>query len=312
MNMQSIYAPFMLTAHKVTAKIIAQVNTLPKRGKIANSPLLQGSVAIVGAGCGELDLLTIKAVLCIQAADAVVYDSLVNEDILSLASANCERHYVGKRFGQVSAKQDDINRLLLSLALSGKRVVRLKGGDPHIFGRGAEEALYLAERGIKSQYVPGITAALGCAASAGIPLTYRGVARSVTFVTGMLRTSQSETKADLCGEQQRDESGAHWHALLSHQSTLVFYMGKEQAATIEQQLLSHGTASSLPLAFVTNGGRCDQVVTYGTLATLARTAASIATAGPSLLVIGEVVTIAQQFALLVAHMDQAYAEVAYG
>lgn len=290
MNIQSMFAPFVFTQHD------AQAHTLPKRVHTANSPVFPGTVAIVGAGCGELDLLTIKAALCIQAADALVYDSLVSEDILSLATVTCERHFVGKRFGQVSAKQDDINALLLLLAQSGKRVVRLKGGDPHIFGRGAEEALYLAERGIKSQYVPGITAALGCAASTGIPLTYRGIARSVTFVTGM----------------QCDESGAHWHALLSHQSTLVFYMGKEQAAAIEQQLRAHGTPSSLPLAFVSNGGRCNQVVTYGTLATLTHTAASITMAGPSLLVMGEVVLIAQQLNLLVAQMDNTYAEVAYG
>lgn len=249
--------------------------------------LLPGSVAIVGAGCGELDLLTIQAARFIQSANAVVYDSLVSQEILSLCAPDCDRYFVGKRWGQPSAKQDDINVLLLALAQDGKRVVRLKGGDPHVFGRGAEEALYLAEHGIKSQFVSGITAALGCAASSGIPLTFRGLARSVTLVTGM----------------QCDDSATHWHALLSHQSTLVFYMGKEQASHIEQQLLTRGVSEQLPLAFVTNGGRIDQVVTYGTLATLAHTASAIRVAGPSLLIIGEVVNIAMQLNQLLAQIS---------
>lgn len=265
-----------------------------------------GTVAIVGAGCGQVDLLTVKAVRTLQMAEVLVYDSLVSHDILALVPRACQLFFVGKRCGQVSSPQEEINALLARLAKQNLRVVRLKGGDPHIFGRGGEEALYLALRGIKSVVVPGITAALGCAASAGIPLTFRGLARSVTLVTGM----------------QCDDAPAQWSALLSAQSTLVFYMGKEQAANIEQSLLTQGVAKTLPIAFVTNGGRQDQQILYGDLGSLASTAASISLQGPSLLIVGEVIEKAQELASLMAQIDagtqvssalmEPMAEVAYG
>lgn len=251
-----------------------------------------GEVAIVGAGCGQLDLMTIKAARIVAQADALVYDSLVSSDILTLVSSHCQRHFVGKRCGQPSIKQDDINALLLKLAKQGRKVVRLKGGDPHIFGRGAEEAIYLAEHNIRSQFIAGVTAALGSASSTGIPLTFRGMARSVTLITGTKMTDA-------------DNAGAptQWQALLAAQSTLVFYMGKEQANRIAMGLLEANCQGSLPVAFVTNGGRTNQIITYATVSTMAQAAMSIHDAGPTLIIIGEVVSVGQQLATLLTDID---------
>ena len=254
--------------------------------------LQAGEVAIVGAGCGQLDLMTIKAARIVAQADALVYDSLVSSDILTLVSSHCQRHFVGKRCGQPSIKQDDINALLLKLAKQGRKVVRLKGGDPHIFGRGAEEALYLAEHNVRSQFIAGVTAALGSASSTGIPLTFRGMARSVTLITGTKMTDA-------------DNAGAptQWQALLAAQSTLVFYMGKEQANRIATGLLEANCQGSLPVAFVTNGGRPNQIITYATVSSMAHAAISIRDAGPTLIIIGEVVCVGQQLATLLTDID---------
>ncbi|QBF81391.1 uroporphyrinogen-III C-methyltransferase [Shewanella maritima] len=248
--------------------------------RFCSSQLSSGEVAIVGAGCGELELLTLKAANRVQNADALVYDSLVSAEILTLATPECERHFVGKRCGQSSAKQDDINALLLKLALKGKKVVRLKGGDPHIFGRGAEEAIYLAKHGVKSEFIPGVTAALGCASSTSIPLTYRGHARSVTLITG---TRMSEPGFEQAAKQ--------WRALLDAESTLVFYMGKEQAQAISHGLLSANCKADLPVALVTNGGRRDQIITYASVKDMASKAKTITHHGPTLIVVGEVVNV---------------------
>lgn len=254
----------------------------------ANTEMLNvGDVAIVGAGCGQLELMTIKAAQTVASADALVYDSLVSSDILTLARPDCERHFVGKRCGQPSAKQEDINALLASLALKGLKVVRLKGGDPHIFGRGSEEALYLAKLGIRSHFVAGVTAALGCASSTGIPLTFRKLARSVTLITGTKVTDEDSQQAP-----------SQWRALLDAQSTLVFYMGKEQATRISQGLLATDCASDLPVAFVTNGGRPNQLVTYSTVANMANDSFTIKDSGPTLIIIGEVVSVGQELAQL--------------
>ena len=233
------------------------------------------TVAIVGAGCGDVELLTLKAARYISNANVIIYDSLVCEDILALASNRCVMHFVGKRCGQPSAKQDEINALLVNSAKKGGNVVRLKGGDPNVFGRGCEEAIYLAENGIKSEFIPGVTAALGCAASAGIPLTHRGVARSVTMVTGRVF----------------DNTGHSWRSLLMAETTLVFYMGKEQSDSIVQSLLDAGASTELPMVFISNGARVNQQVTYASLGTMAEVARRIQADGPTLMIVGEVVSV---------------------
>ncbi|WP_351017997.1 uroporphyrinogen-III C-methyltransferase [Shewanella sp. AC91-MNA-CIBAN-0169] len=268
-------------------------------GHAANE-LHAGDVAIVGAGCGQLELMTLKAARIVAQAEALVFDSLVSSDILTLVTPSCQRHFVGKRCGQPSKKQDDINELLLTLAQQGLKVVRLKGGDPHIFGRGAEEALYLAQNGIRSQFIAGVTAALGCASSTGIPLTYRGMARSVTLITGTKMTDADNANAP-----------TQWQALLAAQSTLVFYMGKEQAASISIGLLDAQSAANLPVAFVTNGGRPNQIVTYATVASMADAALTIKDSGPTLIIIGEVVSVGQQLNALLADIDVAVTQTSF-
>ncbi|MGI2145642.1 uroporphyrinogen-III C-methyltransferase [Shewanella frigidimarina] len=260
-------------------------------GHAANE-LHAGDVAIVGAGCGQLELMTLKAARIVAQAEALVFDSLVSSDILTLVTPSCQRHFVGKRCGQPSKKQDDINELLLTLAQQGLKVVRLKGGDPHIFGRGSEEALYLAQNGIRSQFIPGVTAALGCASSTGIPLTYRGMARSVTLITGTKMTDADNANAP-----------TQWQALLAAQSTLVFYMGKEQAPSISVGLLDAQCGANLPVALVTNGGRPNQIVTYATVASMGDAALTIKDSGPTLIIIGDVVSVGQQLNALLADID---------
>ncbi|RPA62529.1 uroporphyrinogen-III C-methyltransferase [Shewanella frigidimarina] len=260
-------------------------------GHAANE-LHAGDVAIVGAGCGQLELMTLRAARIVAQAEALVFDSLVSSDILTLVTPSCQRHFVGKRCGQPSKKQDDINELLLTLAQQGLKVVRLKGGDPHIFGRGSEEAHYLAQNGIRSQFIPGVTAALGCASSTGIPLTYRGMARSVTLITGTKMTDADNANAP-----------TQWQALLAAQSTLVFYMGKEQAQSISVGLLDAQCGANLPVALVTNGGRPNQIVTYATVASMADAALTIKDSGPTLIIIGDVVSVGQQLNALLADID---------
>ncbi|ABV37375.1 uroporphyrin-III C-methyltransferase [Shewanella sediminis HAW-EB3] len=253
-------------------------------------------LAIVGAGCGDIELLTLKAARLISSADVIVYDALVSDDILSLAPEACELHFVGKRCGQPSAKQDDINELLLRCAVRGLSVVRLKGGDPNVFGRGCEEALFLARNGFASEFIPGVTAALGCAASAGIPLTHRGVARSVTLVTGTVF----------------DDSAVCWQSLLSAQTSLVFYMGKEQAAKIAHGLLNAGANVQLPVAFVSNGARAKQILTYTNLGNMADTARKIGVAGPTLIIVGAVVSVGKELSGLMDSISDTRAEPALG
>lgn len=245
-------------------------------------------VAIIGAGCGDVDLLTLKAARLISAAEAIIYDSLVSDDILALATDDTDMYFAGKRCGQPSTKQDDINQMLVNCARRGLKVVRLKGGDPNVFGRGCEEAMFLAKAGIESFFVPGITAALGCAASAGIPLTHRGVARSVTLVTGTVVDSPAQ-------------SGAHWQGLLSVQSTLVFYMGKEQAEHIANGLLNAGASGDLPMVFISSGARPEQTLNFATLSTMTEVANQLDVSGPTLMVVGEVVSVGQA---LTAWVDQ--------
>lgn len=254
--------------------------------KQRNVGLGPGEVALVGAGPGDVELLTLKALRLLQQADVVVYDRLVGEEILALIPDRAQRHDVGKRCGIKSLSQEAICELLISLALQGKRVVRLKGGDPYVFGRGGEEALALQARGIRFVVVPGITAALGCAASSGIPLTHRGISRSVTLVTGHL---QAEA-------QQSEQLFNGWQVLVRGGHTLVFYMGLEQAAHIQQGLLLAGAGGAVPVALIIAGTTRRQQVVVSSLSDLAQQAERLKGQTPVLILVGEVVRLREQLA----------------
>ena len=232
-----------------------------------------GSVALVGAGPGDPDLLTVKAHRLLQTADVIVYDRLVGDGVLERARRDATRICVGKAKGAHSWTQDEINAELVRQAGAGKQVVRLKGGDPFVFGRGGEELTALRRAGIPVQIVPGITAATACAATAGIPLTHRGVAAAVTFVTGHGRD----------GEPDCD-----WRALATGKQTLVVYMGVSVAGTIAARLLAHGLAPTTPVAIIENGTRPDERHVFGTVATLAATVRDNAIKGPAVIIIGDV------------------------
>ncbi|SFO44496.1 uroporphyrin-III C-methyltransferase / precorrin-2 dehydrogenase / sirohydrochlorin ferrochelatase [Candidatus Pantoea varia] len=233
----------------------------------------QGEVALVGAGPGDAGLLTLKGLQLIQQADVIVYDRLVSDEILNLVRRDAERIFVGKRAGHHCVPQDEINQLLCEQAQRGKRVVRLKGGDPFIFGRGGEELEALAQLQIPFSVVPGITAASGCAAYSGIPLTHRDHAQSVRLVTGHLQ--KTGTLA--------------WQTLAAEQQTLVFYMGLAQAGEIQQQLIKYGMRSDMPVALVENGTSTRQRVVTGTLSELEVLAGQVIS--PSLMIIGSVVSL---------------------
>jgi uroporphyrin-III C-methyltransferase/precorrin-2 dehydrogenase/sirohydrochlorin ferrochelatase len=236
----------------------------------------RGEVVLVGAGPGDAGLLTLKGLQQIQQADIVVYDRLVSDDIMNLVRRDADRVFVGKRAGYHCVPQEEINQILLREAQKGKRVVRLKGGDPFIFGRGGEELETLCNAGIPFSVVPGITAASGCSAYAGIPLTHRDYAQSVRLVTGHLKTG----------------SELDWHNLTAEKQTLVFYMGLNQAATIQQKLLEHGMAADMPIALVENGTAIKQRVVDGTLAELGELAQQVVS--PSLIIVGRVVSLREK------------------
>ncbi|PSU34947.1 uroporphyrinogen-III C-methyltransferase [Photobacterium lutimaris] len=235
-----------------------------------------GFVSLVGAGPGDPDLLTVKGLKVIQAADVVVYDRLVSTDILALADASAEMIYVGKKLDFHCVPQDQINQILVQKAQEGKRVVRLKGGDSFIFGRGGEELEELAKFGIKYEVVPGITAAAGATAYAGIPLTHRDHAQSVQFITGHV---------------QKDGREIEWGSLAQSNNTLVFYMGLKQSGHICDKLITHGLAAKTPCAIIENGTRQDQRVLTGTLATLPELANGAVS--PALIVIGSVASLSE-------------------
>ena len=236
----------------------------------------EGEVAIVGAGPGDPDLLTFKAMRYLQRADVVVYDRLVAPEIVDYTRRDAERVFVGKARGAHACSQDDINGKLLSYARQGLKVVRLKGGDPFVFGRGGEERDHLEAHGIRTVVVPGITAATGCAASAGLPLTDRRYASAVTFVTGHPHDA----------DQPPD-----WHALATARQTLAIYMGVGTAPTTAENLMAHGLAPETPAAVVERGTMPDQRVLPTTLAGLAETVEKHDVHPPALLVIGEVAAV---------------------
>ena len=233
-----------------------------------------GIVHIVGAGPGDPDLLTLRALKVLRQADVVVHDRLIGPDILDCARPDAERFYVGKAKSRHSRPQPEINALMAAQAAAGRRVVRLKGGDPFVFGRGGEEMEYLLSRGIRVEIVPGITAATGCAAFAGIPLTHRDHAAAVTFVTGHAKD----------GEPDLD-----WTGLAAGRQTLVVYMGVSTAGTVARRLIEHGMTPSTPVAVVENGTLPTQKTVTGTLARLEALIAANGITGPALIIIGDVV-----------------------
>ncbi len=238
----------------------------------------KGKLWIVGAGPGDIDLLTVKAVRVISTADVLVYDKLVSKDILALAPAPCSKIFVGKTRGKHTLPQDRISQLLVDQTLAGLQVVRLKGGDPFVFGRGGEELDAARSAGIAVEVIPGITAALGCAAEAGIPLTHRDHASALTFVTG----------------QCRDLSDQDWRGLAGPGRTLVIYMGLNGAYTIAGKLIADGLSASTPVAVVENGTRADMRVFLATLSTVAAVVARECVQSPALMIVGEVAALSKQ------------------
>ena len=242
---------------------------------LVSSNVPMGNVTLVGAGPGDAGLLTLHALQSLQAADVVLYDALVSSEILALIRRDADKIYVGKRAGRHQLSQQQTNQLLVTLAQQGKQVVRLKGGDPFVFGRGGEECQQLVQAGIAFRIIPGITAALGATAYAGIPLTHRDYAQTVVFVTG-------------CQQQQYAET----FYPAPTQQTLVIYMGTLQASVIHAQLMKQGYAADIPVALISCGTQPDQKVQIGRLADLADLAQQAVT--PALIVVGEVVRLREQ------------------
>jgi uroporphyrin-III C-methyltransferase len=247
---------------------------MPPKADAAQARL--GRVLLVGAGPGAADLLTLRAARAIGAAQALLYDALVSDEVLALAPACCLKIQTGKRAGRTSMRQETINRLMLRLARRGLDVVRLKGGDPSVFGRVGEEQAFLAAHGVATEVVPGVTAACAAAAQFGFPLTHRGEARRLLFTTARLEAGALQTD---------------WAAAADPQTTLAIYMGGSVAAELAERLIALGRAPSTPAAVVQSAGAPDAVMRQGELADLAELTAELGE-GPVLLVVGEVAALA--------------------
>lgn len=239
----------------------------------------KGEVYLVGAGPGDPELLTLKALRLMQQADVVIYDRLVSGPIMDLCRRDAEKIYVGKARSNHAVPQEGINALLVKYASEGKRVCRLKGGDPFIFGRGGEEIQELFAAGVAFQVVPGITAASGCSAYAGIPLTHRDYAQSVRFLTGHLKEGSPELP---------------WNELVYQNQTLVLYMGLVGLEKICEKLIEHGQRPDMPVALVSKGTTPEQKVVVGTLADIASKVADHQIQAPTLTIIGDVVSLREQ------------------
>ncbi|GMR17322.1 MAG: siroheme synthase CysG [Gammaproteobacteria bacterium] len=239
----------------------------------------QGEVYLVGTGPGDPDLLTFRALRLMQQADVVLYDRLIGDGILNLVRRDAKRIYVGKMPQEHTVPQEEIGAMLIRLAQEGQRVLRLKGGDPFVFGRGGEEIATLAEHGVTFQVIPGVTAANGCAAYAGIPLTHRDHAQGYVVVTG----HEKDGKLNL-----------NWDSLIQPRQTVVVYMGLASLGTITAGFMEHGAAPDTPAAVIENGTRAGQRVITGTLATLQDQAVAAEVRSPALVIIGSVVTLRDQ------------------
>jgi len=247
----------------------------------APSAATAGSVVLVGAGPGDPGLLTLRGLRALNEADVILHDRLVSAEVLALARLDAERIEVGKQAGHHRTTQAGIHALLLQHARAGRRVVRLKGGDPFVFGRGGEELEFLRAHGIAYEVVPGITAAVACAAYAGVPLTHRDHAQSVHFVTAHCQSS---------------DDVLDWATLAQEQQTLAIYMGVAELDGIRARLIEHGRAASTPFALIENGSRADQRVVTGCLENLPERARAHAVQSPALLILGEVASLAPSLA----------------
>jgi uroporphyrin-III C-methyltransferase/precorrin-2 dehydrogenase/sirohydrochlorin ferrochelatase len=269
-------------AERVFSGHLHEADALMARELSAAEPSTgMGEVYLVGGGPGDPDLLTFRALRLMQQAEVVVYDRLVAKAVLDMTRRDAQRIYVGKERDNHAMRQEEINELLAHLAKEGKRVVRLKGGDPFIFGRGGEEIDTLAAQGVPFQVVPGITAASGCAAYAGIPLTHRDYAQSVTFVTGHLKDGTINL---------------NWQQLAQPNQTVVFYMGLHGLGVICERLMAHGVSPDMPAALVQQGTTPMQRVYNGTVGTLPALLATERPKPPTLLIVGEVVKLQEKFA----------------
>ena len=261
---------------------------LKKALQDADKHTSNGEVYLLGAGPGDPDLLTLRAFRLLQQADVVLHDALVSEQVMALVPDSAERIYVGKRRANHSVPQDGINQLLVDHAKLGKRVARLKGGDPFIFGRGGEEIETSATSGVPFQVVPGITAASGCSAYAGIPLTHRDYAQSVRFVTGQLRDGGI---------------ALDWPALAVEHQTLVFYMGLKGLPIICQELIKHGMDPHMPAALIEKGTTQDQRVIVSDLSHIPEVMTKETVMSPSLFIVGRVVNLHDKLAWFDSERD---------
>jgi len=239
------------------------------------SQLKAGEVALVGSGPGDAELLTIRAMRFIEQAEIAIYDRLVSDEILALLPEDCERFYVGKEQAKHCVPQDKINQILVDQAKLGKKVLRLKGGDPFIFGRGGEEAEFMLGQGVSCHICPGVTAASGCTTYAGIPLTHRGVAQGCTFITGHM--------------QNNGMLNLPWQSLTCPTQTVVFYMGINTLPKITEQLVKHGRDINTPAALIRKGTQPEQQTYRGTIGNLAELVEKHKITPPTLIVIGDVV-----------------------
>ncbi|EJA3103471.1 uroporphyrinogen-III C-methyltransferase [Vibrio vulnificus] len=272
----------MSMADKDTATVFpfkrpSVVASSPKAGRYGHSQLKHGEVALVGAGPGDPELLTLKALNYLQQAEVVLYDYLVSDEIMALVANDAILVCVGKRAGHHSVPQEKTNQLLVDFAKQGYKVVRIKGGDPFVFGRGGEELEVLADAGITFQVVPGITAAAGATAYAGIPLTHRDYAQSAMFITGHLKAESDQLD---------------WSTLARGQQTLVIYMGLMKSNYIQEQLIKHGRRAQTPIAIIERGTQLSQKIFKGQLSELSDLAKKAE--APALIVIGEVVQLSQK------------------